>query len=365
MQRRALWLLLAIVLVPGLAIGAIASALLTPGDAHPFAAMLDVTLWLAIAAVLAVTFGLGLAALRLWWLGPLEQLARHLDDVPVPLEGDALRRLEIALTWYRRQNQRDRGMLVEQLGAVDALRGEAAGARQQLAEADRLALIGRVAMGVSHELGGPLALLMGWLDRLRTLEQAQADPQKRERAIAAAEQAAQQIERLLTDLARPGLQQTRDDRPCDLREVAEQLLIQAEQHPRLQQITLEFHAQTQTHPADISASHVQQVLWNLVLNAADAMKKQGQIALTLELDGHWQVLDVDDAGPGVPLDLRERIFEPLFSTHAPAERPGQSGWGLGLAISRRTLANYGGTLQVSESPLGGARFRIRIPAAIR
>ncbi len=366
MQNRARWLLLAAVLVPGLVVGAMATSLLTPVDGGPHAWATETTLWLGIAAVLAVTFGLGLAAMRLWIIGPVERIARHMEDLPLPPESDALARIEAALDWYRRQNARDRVLLAGQLGAVEALRDEAAGARQQLHEADRLALIGRVAMGVSHELGGPLALLTGWLERLRTLEAADAPAAQRTRCIDEVERAAQQIERLLTELARPGLQRTRDaDRPCDLLAVVLRLQGQAEQHPRLKQLQIQVDANEPTHPADASASHVEQVLLNLLLNAADAMRRQGAVTIRLARDGGWQVIDVDDAGPGVAPALREQIFEPLFSTRETAGGVGQSGWGLGLAVSRRTIAGYGGSLTVADSPQGGARFRLRLPVPPR
>ncbi len=366
MQSRVRWLLLAAVLVPGLVVGVMATALMAPSDSGPNAWATETTLWLGIAAVVAVTFGLGLAAMRLWIVGPVERIARHMEDLPLPPEPDALTRIAAALDWYRRQNARDRLLLAGQLGAVEALRDEAEGARQQLHEADRLALVGRVAMGVSHELGGPLALLTGWLERLRTLQEQGAPQEQCARCLTEIERAAAQIERLLTELARPGLQRTRDaDRPCDLLAVVLRLEGQAEQHPRLKHLHLTVHATDPTHLADASASHVEQVLLNLMLNASDAMKGQGDLAIHVERDGGWQTLDVDDSGPGVANDLRDRIFEPLFSTHGGGERVGQSGWGLGLAIARRTVAAYGGSLTVSESPQGGARFRLRLPAAIR
>ena len=360
MLARARWLLAGVVLVPGLVIGALAPAFLSSPDATltPFG---ELSFWLAVGAVLLVTFGLGLAALQLWWIGPLQHMARHLDDVPVPPDADALARLEAALAYYRKQSERTRAAMSGQLDAADALRGEAQGARQHLAEADRMALVGRVAMGVTHELGGPLALLSGWLERLRALELADAPATERQVCVDQAEHAARQIERLLTDLARPGLQRTRDaDRPCDLLAVVLRLAAQADAHPRLRQVTLDIEAHDQTHPADVSASHIEQVLWNLILNAADAMKQQGRIVLRLAREGEWQVLHVDDNGPGVPMDLRARIFEPMFSTHADPQRPGQSGWGLGLSISQRAVAEYGGALTVAESPEGGARLTVRL-----
>ena len=363
MQRRARWLLLAAVLVPGLVVGVLATTALAPQPTDPRGPLVETALWLGIAAVMAVALGLGLAALRLWLLGPIEEMARTVSDLPLGPTTDPLARIAAALAHFRRQAARDRVNLAGQLDAVDALRGEAEGARAQLHEADRMALLGRMAMGLSHELGGPLALLAGWLERLQALEAAGAPQPERQRCLAAIADAAAQIERLLTELARPGLQRQRDaDRPCDMLAVARQLQAHAAEHPRLRQIAITVTASEPVHVADISASHLQQVLLNLVLNAADAMQRQGAVALRLTRDGRWQVLDVDDTGPGVPAALREAIFTPLFSTQAEAERPGQSGWGLGLAVSRRTVAGYGGSLTVASSPEGGARFSVRAVA---
>lgn len=364
MLARARWLLAGVVLVPGLVVAAIAPTFLARSG-QGLSDFGELAFWLAVGAVLLSAFGLGLAALQLWWIGPLEQLTRHLEDVPLPPGADALVRAQAALAHYQKRTERDRSALSGQLDAAGALRGEAQGAREHLAEADRMALVGRVAMGVTHELGGPLALLGGWLERLRALELAGATAEERQHCMDQAEHAAKQIERLLTDLARPGLQRTRDaDRPCDLLAVALRLQGQADTHPRLRQVQVDVEPAEPTHRADVSASHVEQVLWNLVLNAADAMNRQGGVTLRLEREGDWQVLHVDDTGPGVPPVLRDQIFLPMFSTRDAAQRPGESGWGLGLSISQRAMAEYGGSLAVGESPEGGARFtiRLRVPA---
>jgi signal transduction histidine kinase len=70
--------------------------------------------------------------------------------------------------------------------------------------------------------------------------------------------------------------------------------------------------------------------------------------------GELLCFTVDDSGPGVPKELRSKIFEPFFSTRA-------SGTGLGLAMVRRAVRDQGGTVLVEDSPLGGARFRVVIP----
>ena len=103
------------------------------------------------------------------------------------------------------------------------------------------------------------------------------------------------------------------------------------------------------------------VLVNLVSNARDAQRAAGPdasgvVRLTLSKDGAGWAIDVDDDGPGVPKELRERIFDPYVTTKT-------DGTGLGLAIVKKIIVEHGGTIGASDSPLGGARVRIRLPAA--
>jgi len=74
---------------------------------------------------------------------------------------------------------------------------------------------------------------------------------------------------------------------------------------------------------------------------------------------------VDDNGPGVPEALRSRLFDAFVTTKASSGALGESGWGLGLTVSARFAASFGGTLQVGDSPLGGARFTLRLPCPAR
>jgi signal transduction histidine kinase len=96
---------------------------------------------------------------------------------------------------------------------------------------------------------------------------------------------------------------------------------------------------------------------NLLQNAVDALAgAAGEIRITAERAGPDVVLSVGDDGPGIPAEQRERVLEPMFTT-----RPG--GIGLGLTIVERVVQAHGGTLELDVSPLGGALFRMRLPAA--
>jgi len=100
--------------------------------------------------------------------------------------------------------------------------------------------------------------------------------------------------------------------------------------------------------------HLTQVLLNLLLNAVQAMPAGGTVTVAAEAVRDGVALTVDDTGPGIPDDVRARIFDPYFTT-----RPG--GLGLGLAIARRIVEAHGGSLEAGTAPGGGARFRVRLP----
>ncbi len=100
---------------------------------------------------------------------------------------------------------------------------------------------------------------------------------------------------------------------------------------------------------------LRQVLLNLVLNAIEATPAGGRIGVDARTTSGGVELWIDDEGPGLPGEIRQRIFEPFFSTRD--ERPG----GLGLAISRRIVEEAGGQIEPEDRAEGGTRFRVMLP----
>jgi signal transduction histidine kinase len=102
---------------------------------------------------------------------------------------------------------------------------------------------------------------------------------------------------------------------------------------------------------------LEETVLNLLSNAAGAMKPMAEgkkivVASTVEGDGI--IITVSDSGPGVAAEIKDRIFDPYFTTKS-------DGTGIGLSISHRIATDHGGSLTVSDSDLGGAEFRIEIP----
>jgi two-component system C4-dicarboxylate transport sensor histidine kinase DctB len=102
---------------------------------------------------------------------------------------------------------------------------------------------------------------------------------------------------------------------------------------------------------------LKQVLLNLVQNAIQAVqgteRSDGQVIIRVLRDADYLIYTIDDNGPGVPKDERQRIFTPFFTTK-------DHGTGLGPAIAHTIAALHGGSLSVEDAPIGGARFILRV-----
>ena len=102
---------------------------------------------------------------------------------------------------------------------------------------------------------------------------------------------------------------------------------------------------------------IEQVILNLITNAVEAMKnKEGtkRIKITSSMENDLILVGVSDSGPGVPLDLKDKIFDPFYTTK-------NGNTGIGLSLNLRIITDLGGSLDVSTNKWGGAEFRVEIP----
>jgi two-component system sensor histidine kinase PilS (NtrC family) len=226
---------------------------------------------------------------------------------------------------------------------------------ERVARSERLADLGSLAAGLAHELRNPLASMMGAQE---LLAQAPGLDGENRRLMEIALRESSRLAQLVTQF----LQFARPAPPrrvrCDLSTLAAETLDVFVNDPAAGKVVLA----RELAPASIEADpdQLRQVLWNLLLNAAQAAGDRersgpGHVRVACGEDGGDAFLVVDDDGPGVDPAIRERIFLPFFTT-----KP--LGTGLGLANVHRLVDAHGGTIGVGSAPAGGARFHVRLPA---
>jgi signal transduction histidine kinase len=220
---------------------------------------------------------------------------------------------------------------------------------------DRLAALGEIVAEIVHEVRNPLVSVKTFI---QLLPERQDDPDFRTRFSEVVEGELRRIERLLDvvleharprSAAPPGAS---TDAPPVLASVARLLA-----HRALERgVAIEADAPAGVPGIAIAEDSLRQVVLNLALNAIDVTRDGGTVRLVARSVPEGVELRVEDEGPGVPLGLRDRVFEPFYSTKG--DRPG----GLGLAISRRIVEEAGGALVVTDRIGGGAAFRFTLPA---
>ncbi|RMG99876.1 MAG: sensor histidine kinase [Deltaproteobacteria bacterium] len=237
--------------------------------------------------------------------------------------------------------------------------------RELLLRSESLATLGRIAAGVAHEVGNPLAAIAGYLAMLRDdlPENPGVDGQRAlvERALGQVERIQGLVGQLLAYARNEGGERRKGDLAAELR----RNLALLAHDPRLEGASIEVCGPASVElETDFAA--VDQIVRNLVVNAARAAAGAGRpprVEIHLEHADDHVVLEVRDNGPGVPDEHRERIFEPFFSTASAGE-----GTGLGLAISRELAADLGGRLDLVDPPAhlsdespAGAALRLTLP----
>ena len=261
---------------------------------------------------------------------------------------------------------------------------------RELVEAEKLASIGRLAAGVAHEVGNPLGALLGYAAVLRRRG---ADPE----VAAGVEREAQRIDRIirgLLDYARPA-QAERE--PVDVNAAVRAAVHTLRVQGAFESVEVDLQLAEGLPPLSGAPHLLEQAVINLLDNARRAMEGRGTITVATVLEryqagprvptrraddppgvtyahlrrsrttsvrdphriepGTQTVrLTVADTGPGIPDEHIGKVFDPFFTTRPPGE-----GTGLGLAIVASTVADFGGRIEASSAPGGGAVFTLSLP----
>ena len=194
---------------------------------------------------------------------------------------------------------------------------------------------------------------------------AEADePAERRQLLATVEREVARLDRLLggvREISRidAGLE-TEPLVPVDLGALLGQL-VPAGAPPRANGVTVSLDAPPGPLPVLAAPERLVQAFENLLANAVSFSPPGATVAVTARQEGATVVVDVDDAGPGIPPEHRERVFDRFFTSRPPGgDEPHD---GLGLAIVRALVEGYGGSVAASDRPGGGARLTVRLPVA--
>jgi two-component system sensor kinase FixL len=232
--------------------------------------------------------------------------------------------------------------------------------RLQLAHLSRVGMLGEMSGGLAHELNQPLTAILSNAQAAHQLivNKAIDDAELLEilRDIIAAEQRAGEVISRLRALFKRGetLMQ-----PLDANQVVREVMSLARGDLATRSIEVALQLAPELPPVQADRIQLQQVMLNLVMNAAEAMagtrsEERRLTVRTLAADGRVYV-SFTDHGAGFALDMHEKLFEPYYTTKA-------QGLGLGLSISRSIIAAHGGRLWGVGTPGRGATFHITLPA---
>jgi C4-dicarboxylate-specific signal transduction histidine kinase len=232
---------------------------------------------------------------------------------------------------------------------LDFRREETANAQTQ-----RLAALGFMLAGVCHEISNPLAAVHSMLQILQSKRG--VTPETMERGIASISANIARvldITRKLGDFSRVG---NEPPSPTSVDAAMEQAVSLLKQTPHGALVQVEYRGSPEVRVL-ARQGNLQQVLSNILLNAAQAMRGAGLIRAQARATGDGRLaLSIRDSGAGIPEECLQHLFEPFFTTKPPGE-----GIGLGLAICDEIVRELGGEIRAFNHPLGGACFELTLP----
>jgi|GEM_PF-1128027 len=352
----------------------VTASLRREGEARASAAAADRRARLSTRLALLLAGLSGLLAFALWRtvIAPLERLRSEVarmasGDLETPVAAGATRRDEIGAL------SRDVELLrVALRGSTQGLEGEVArktadladtlstrtsaleelrATQDRLVQAAKMASLGTLAGGLAHEFNNLLGGILGCVGTARA-ENRNASVEEDLDMIGRTADRGVRLVRGMLDVARPG---ARGMAPVDLAALVMDAVRTAT--PTAERREIEIRRELEPVPPILGdAAQLHQVALNLVTNALQAVDEGEPVVVAVRRDGPFAVLEVRDGGPGVPEEMRPRVFEPFFTGR-------EDGTGLGLFVSYGIVERHGGRIEVGTAPEGGARFTVRLPLA--
>ncbi|UCG13744.1 MAG: PAS domain S-box protein [Deltaproteobacteria bacterium] len=234
--------------------------------------------------------------------------------------------------------------------------------QEQVRRMDRLAVVGELAAGIAHEIKNPLASLSGSIQMLR--DELEFGP-VHQRLMDITLREAERLNTLVNEFLLFSRPERSVDQSVEVNEVISDTLEMLKNSPELSQPIQIRKKLTKNLWVYMDSQRLQQVVWNLVLNAVQEMRNAGRLSVTTGVssdgvpgDGQQRLaeISISDTGPGISPENHGKVFDPFFTTK-------EKGTGLGLTIVHRIVENYGGKIFLKSDGRNGTTFTLYFPLA--
>jgi photoactive yellow protein len=266
------------------------------------------------------------------------------------------REVEITLTSFQKDGSNLCLISVSDVTEKDVL-------REYLLRGARLQEVGEVAAGVAHNFNNLLTVIRGNAELLLMhLKDDIYARQRAEKILKASDDGEAMIGRI-RESARHQPEAPATMTAIQVNDLVKDSIAFTEDYAKASQDERDARVKFKTEFADglppvrASASELREVFVNLLRNAVDAIEGEGEITTRTRLEDGQAVVEVSDTGTGMSLEVKEKIFRPLFTTK------GERGTGLGLATCYAILRRHGGDIEVRSAPDEGTTFIVRLPVA--
>jgi two-component system NtrC family sensor kinase len=233
--------------------------------------------------------------------------------------------------------------------------------QEELVSSEKLASVGRMAAGVAHEIGNPLTSVLGHTEILykRLKRKKLKDGKILLDLVERTRKETERINRIIKDLLQFAKPPSPHRENVDVNRVVQDSLNVLSVQERFQSLSLDLSLTEHLPLTQGNRDQLQQVLFNILINAADAMPDGGSLSIKTEQEKQWVIIAIKDTGLGIAPEDLGKIFDPFFTTKSP-----DKGTGLGLSISLKIIDELGGRIKVQSKKGKGAEFCVYLKKVV-
>jgi PAS domain S-box-containing protein len=232
-------------------------------------------------------------------------------------------------------------------------------AHLQLVQSEKIASVGRMAAGVAHEINNPLSGIMIYAELLK--KNMETSPENKNQGLNDIQEIIDQTlrcKKIVSELLEFSRQAVGNVTSFSVKELIDKSLNLLINQALFQNMEVVKQFGDNLPPMTGDMGQLQQVITNLFINSADAMEGKGRLEITVTFDKkrEYFIIKIADTGPGIPKELKDKIFDIFFTT-----KPVGRGTGLGLSITKNIIQLHGGNIMVDSQPDKGTVFTIELP----